>query len=60
MTAANKITIARILLVPLFVALILLYVRGGEEKYRVAAIVCFAVALLVFALSTYLRGRLHL
>lgn len=44
MTAANKITIARILLVPLFVALILLYVRGGEEKYRVAAIVCFALA----------------
>jgi cardiolipin synthase (CMP-forming) len=44
MTTANKITITRILLVPLFVVLLVLFLRGGEEKYRVAAIVCFALA----------------
>ena len=34
--------------------------RGDSFRLILAAIVCFAVALLVFALSTYLRGRLHL
>jgi CDP-diacylglycerol--glycerol-3-phosphate 3-phosphatidyltransferase len=44
MTTANKVTCARILLVPLFVALILCYGSGGNESCRLGAIACFALA----------------
>ena len=46
MTTANKVTIARIAFVPLFVAEIIRYVNSGDEKDRLAAIVCFALSAL--------------
>ncbi len=44
MTTANKVTIARILLVPLFIFLVLYYVDSGSELYRFLAVGCFALA----------------
>lgn len=44
MTTANKVTIARILLIPFFVVEILYYVNTGKEAYRWMAIVCFGLA----------------
>jgi CDP-diacylglycerol--glycerol-3-phosphate 3-phosphatidyltransferase len=59
MTTANKVTIARIAFVPLFVALIIRYVNSGNEKDRVAAIVCFAVAALGDAVDGYIARHYH-
>src|SRR4051812_31045423 len=44
MTAANKVTISRILLVPFFVVSVIYYVNTGVEWYRWLAISCFGVA----------------
>jgi cardiolipin synthase (CMP-forming) len=44
MTTANKISIFRILLVPVFVVEVLYYAQDGDEIHRVAAILCFAIA----------------
>ena len=44
MTTANKITIVRILLVPLFIVHLLYYVDGGREHHRILALLAFAVA----------------
>ena len=43
-TTANKVTVARILFVPLFVVEILAYVNGGSEWHRIAAMICFALS----------------
>jgi CDP-diacylglycerol--glycerol-3-phosphate 3-phosphatidyltransferase len=59
MTVANKISIARILLVPLFVIQILLYVSGGEDRYRVGAVLCFALAAGADALDGYIARRFN-
>ena len=59
MTTANKVTIARILFVPLFVAQIISYVNSGNEWHRLAAIVCFALAALGDALDGYIARRYH-
>jgi CDP-diacylglycerol--glycerol-3-phosphate 3-phosphatidyltransferase len=57
MTTANKVTIARILIVPLFAAQIVSYVNGGKEWHRLAAIVCFALAALGDGLDGYIARR---
>lgn len=44
MTAANKVTIGRILLVPFFVVEVLYYMETGIEAHRWIAIIAFAVA----------------
>ena len=44
LTTANKVTLARIFFVPLFVVEILTYVNGGSDWHRVAALVCFALS----------------
>lgn len=44
MTTANKITIARILMVPVFVVALLRYTGSGEEAYRWLALAVFALA----------------
>ena len=59
MTTANKVTIARIAFVPLFVAEIISYVNSGNERHRLAAIVCFALAALGDALDGYIARRFH-
>jgi CDP-diacylglycerol--glycerol-3-phosphate 3-phosphatidyltransferase len=57
MTTANKVTIARILFVPLFVAEIIRYVNSGNEAHRLGAIVCFGLAALGDGLDGYLARR---
>ncbi len=44
MTTANKVTIARILLIPFFVVEVLYYVNTGHELHRLLAIISFGVA----------------
>jgi len=53
-TTANKITIARILLVPLFVVQVLYYTQTGNEVYRLLALLCLAVASISDAIDGYL------
>jgi cardiolipin synthase (CMP-forming) len=57
MTTANKVTILRILLVPVFVIELLYYIRTGNETHRFAAVICFAVASVSDAVDGYLARR---
>lgn len=57
MTTANKVTVLRILLVPVFVVQVLYYERTGEEAHRLAAVLCFAVAAISDAYDGYLARR---
>jgi CDP-diacylglycerol--glycerol-3-phosphate 3-phosphatidyltransferase len=57
MTTANKVTILRILLIPFFVAQVLYYVQGGNEIYRLLAMVSFALSALGDALDGYIARR---
>ena len=54
MTAANKITILRMLLVPLFVVEVLYYVKTGNEVHRLAALLTFAFAAISDGVDGYL------
>ena len=59
MTTANKITLTRILTIPVFVAMAIYYGRGvqqgrAEEWQRVAAILLFALAALSDGLDGYI------
>ena len=59
MTTANKITLTRILMIPLFVAMVIYYGRGvqrghAEEWQRVAAILLFAGAALSDGIDGYI------
>jgi len=53
MTTANKITIARILLVPIFICEVIYYARTGQGGYRWGALLSFTVAALADALDGY-------
>jgi cardiolipin synthase len=57
MTTANKVTITRILLVPLFVVEALYYVESGDEIYRFLAVLAFAIASLSDGLDGYIARR---
>jgi CDP-diacylglycerol--glycerol-3-phosphate 3-phosphatidyltransferase len=57
MTTANKITIVRILLVPLFISQVLYYVETGNEIYRLFAILSFAIAALSDGIDGYIARR---
>ena len=64
MTTANKITIFRILLIPLFVWLTLDYIRdfqkGGEREWqRVSAFLLFAIAAISDGVDGYIARRYH-
>jgi len=59
MTTANKITIVRILLIPVFVVEILYYVETGNEAHRLAAVLCFAVAAILDGVDGYVARRYH-
>lgn len=54
MTTANKVTILRMLLIPFFVVEVLYYVRTGNESYRLAALLCFAVAAICDGVDGYI------
>lgn len=63
MTLANRVTILRILAVPLFILMLLYYTQGlargqAEDGYRMAALIVFVVAAATDALDGYLaRSR---
>jgi CDP-diacylglycerol--glycerol-3-phosphate 3-phosphatidyltransferase len=57
MTTANKITIARILLVPFFISQVLYYARTGLAGYRLGALLSFALASLGDAMDGYIARR---
>ncbi len=57
MTTANKVTIFRILLVPLFIVMVLYYVDEGQEIYRVLAIICFGLAAVSDGIDGYIARR---
>lgn len=59
MTTANKITILRILLIPVFVVEVLYYVEAGNEAHRLAALLCFAVAAILDGVDGYVARRYH-
>lgn len=64
MTTANYITLARILLIPVFVGFAVYYARSvrnhaPDEHLRVAAIVTFAVAALSDALDGWIARRFN-
>lgn len=53
MTTANKITILRILLIPIFVVAIIYYVRTGDEACRLGGLLAFAVAAILDGVDGY-------
>src|SRR5437773_4776140 len=57
MTTANKISIFRILLVPVFVVEVLYYAQEGNEMHRLAAILCFAIAAICDGVDGYIARR---
>jgi CDP-diacylglycerol--glycerol-3-phosphate 3-phosphatidyltransferase len=59
MTTANKITILRILLIPLFVVEILYYVETGNELHRLVALLAFAVAAILDGVDGYVARHYH-
>lgn len=54
MTTANKITIARILLIPFFVVEVLYYVRTTHEIHRLLGVTAFAVAAICDGVDGYI------
>lgn len=56
-TTANKVTIARILLVPFFILQVLYYVEAGVEYHRLLAILSFAVASISDGIDGYIARR---
>src|SRR5450631_2165766 len=59
MTTANKITILRILLIPFFVVEMIYYVRTGNEDFRLAGLLSFAVASILDGVDGYIARRYH-
>ena len=64
MTTANKITVFRFLLIPVFVTFVLYYsqsIADGSQKigYRIAALVTFALASLSDALDGYIARKFN-
>ncbi len=57
MTTANKITILRILLVPLFIVELLYYVQSGYEGHRYIALACFAAAAISDGIDGYIARK---
>jgi CDP-diacylglycerol--glycerol-3-phosphate 3-phosphatidyltransferase len=57
MTTANKVTIVRILLIPVFIVQILYYFKNGREIHRVMGLVCFAIAAILDGVDGYIARR---
>jgi CDP-diacylglycerol--glycerol-3-phosphate 3-phosphatidyltransferase len=53
-TTANKVTIARILLIPLFVVEVLSYLKSGHEIHRLVALLTFATAAILDGVDGYI------
>ncbi len=59
MTTANKITVLRILLVPLFAYAILSYRESGHEWQRWLALVAFGLAAVLDGVDGFIARRFH-
>jgi CDP-diacylglycerol--glycerol-3-phosphate 3-phosphatidyltransferase len=59
MTTANKITVLRILLVPFFISLLLIYGKSGDELHRWLALACFGIAAALDGVDGYIARRFH-
>lgn len=59
MTLANKVTIGRILLIPVFVVGVLYYRQSGEEWQRWGALAVFLTAALSDGLDGWIARRFH-
>ncbi len=59
MTTANKVTIARILLVPFFVVEVLYYMKTGNEVHRVLAIIAFGIAAICDGVDGFIARRFN-
>jgi CDP-diacylglycerol--glycerol-3-phosphate 3-phosphatidyltransferase len=59
MTLANKVTIARILLIPVFVVQVIYYWQTGLEWHRWAALVLFALAALSDGIDGWIARRFN-
>jgi len=57
MTTANKVTILRILLIPVFVVQILYYFANGHELHRTLGLLCFALASVLDGVDGYIARR---
>jgi CDP-diacylglycerol--glycerol-3-phosphate 3-phosphatidyltransferase len=57
MTTANKVTIFRILLIPLFVVELLYYTRNGDELHRLVAMLSFFAAAACDGVDGYIARR---
>jgi len=59
MTTANKVTILRILLIPLFVVEVLYYVRTGNDLHRIVAMSSFGLAAVCDGVDGYIARRFN-
>ena len=59
MTTANKITVGRILLIPVFIYLLLQHREHGEDWQRWAALGCFALAAVLDGVDGFVARRFH-
>lgn len=59
MTTANKVTIFRILLIPLFVVEGLYYIKTGEEIHRFVGLLTFATAAILDGVDGYIARHYH-
>lgn len=59
MTTANKVTILRILLIPLFVVEVLYYVRTGNDLHRLVAMGSFGLAAACDGVDGYIARRFN-
>jgi cardiolipin synthase len=57
MTTANKVTIVRVLLIPVFVTETIYYVRTGNEIHRLAAMLLFGLTATSDGLDGYIARR---
>ncbi len=57
MTTANKVTILRILLIPLFIVQILYYFKNGNELHRFLGLMSFAIAAILDGVDGYIARR---
>src|SRR5262245_57535579 len=59
MTTANKVTIVRILLIPVFIVEVLYYFKSGDETNRVVALACFFTASVLDGVDGYIARHFN-
>jgi len=57
MTTANKITVLRLFLVPVFAGQLIFYLQNGNEWHRLAALISFALAAISDGVDGYIARR---